>query len=65
MDRIQRKRDVAKSIETAYAYYFMQLFTKQLQSRFRQYSEDRIFEWFQASEGSNNASALYRASTWR
>jgi hypothetical protein len=41
MDQIQRKRVVAKTIETAYVYDFMQLFTKELQSRWRQYSEDR------------------------
>jgi biotin carboxylase/acetyl-CoA carboxylase carboxyltransferase component/biotin carboxyl carrier protein len=46
MDRIQRKRVVAKTIETAYVYDFMQLFTKQLQSRWRQYSEDRLLGGF-------------------
>jgi hypothetical protein len=42
IDRIQRKRVFAKTIETAYAYDFKQLFTKQLQSRWRQYPEDRL-----------------------
>jgi biotin carboxylase/acetyl-CoA carboxylase carboxyltransferase component/biotin carboxyl carrier protein len=46
MDRMQRKRVVAKTIETAYVYDFMQLFTKQLQSRWRQYSEDRLLGGF-------------------
>lgn len=46
MDRIQRNRVVAKTIETVYVYDFIQLFTKQLQSRWRQYSEDRLLGGF-------------------
>lgn len=46
MDRMQRKRVVAKTIETAYVYDFMQLFAKQLHSRWRQYSEDRLLGGF-------------------
>lgn len=46
MDRMQRNRVVAKTIETVYVYDFVQLFTKQLQSRWRQYSEDRLLGGF-------------------
>lgn len=46
MDRMQRKRVVAKTIETVYVYDFIQLFMKQLQSRWRLYSEDRLLGGF-------------------
>jgi biotin carboxylase/acetyl-CoA carboxylase carboxyltransferase component/biotin carboxyl carrier protein len=46
MDRMQRNRVVAKTIETVYVYDFVQLFAKQLQSRWRQYSEDRLLGGF-------------------
>lgn len=46
MDRIQRKRVVAQAIKTTYVYDFLQMFTKQLQVRWRQYSEDRLLGGF-------------------
>lgn len=46
MDRIQRNRVVAKTMETVYVYDFMPLFNKQLQSRWRLYSEDRLLGGF-------------------
>lgn len=46
MDRMQRNRVVAKTIETVYVYDFVQLFNKQLQARWRQYSEDRLLGGF-------------------
>lgn len=50
MDRMQRNRVVAKTIETVYVYDFIQLFTKQLQSRWRQYSEDRLLGGFRRNK---------------
>lgn len=46
MDRIQRKRVLAQASETTYVYDFLQLFTKQLQQRWRQYSENRLLGGF-------------------
>ncbi len=46
MDRIQRKRVLAQAMETTYVYDFLHIFTKQLQIRWRQYSEDRLLGGF-------------------
>jgi biotin carboxylase/acetyl-CoA carboxylase carboxyltransferase component/biotin carboxyl carrier protein len=50
MDRIQRNRVIAKTLETVYVYDFIQLFAKQLQSRWRQYSEDRLLGGFRRNK---------------
>lgn len=46
MDRIQRRRVVAQTMETTYVYDFLQIFTKQLQQLWRRYSEDRLLGGF-------------------
>jgi acetyl-CoA carboxylase / biotin carboxylase 1 len=46
MNRIQRKRVVAATIEIAYVHDFMHLFTKWPQSRWPQYPEDRLLGGF-------------------
>eukprot|EP00171_Calliarthron_tuberculosum_P013844 IDg13844t1 len=46
MDRTQRKRVVAQTVETTYVYDFLQLFTKQLQLRWHRYSEERLLGGF-------------------
>lgn len=46
MDRIQRKRVLAQAMETTYVYDFLHIFTKQLQNRWRSYSQDRLLGSF-------------------
>jgi len=46
MDRNQRKRVLAQTMETTYVYDFLHIFTKQLQLRWRKYSEDRLLGGF-------------------
>lgn len=46
MDRIQRRRVLAQTMETTYVYDFLQIFTKQLQQLWRRYSENRLLGGF-------------------
>ncbi|EME32530.1 bifunctional acetyl-CoA carboxylase/biotin carboxylase [Galdieria sulphuraria] len=46
MDKLQRKRVLAQTLETTYIYDFRHLFTKALEERWRKYSQERRLEGF-------------------
>lgn len=46
MDRVQRRRVLAQAMETTYVYDFLHIFTKQLQTIWRRYSEERLLGGF-------------------
>eukprot|EP00172_Hildenbrandia_rubra_P004148 Plantae.Rhodophyta-Hildenbrandia_rubra.ctg785.p1 GENE.Plantae.Rhodophyta-Hildenbrandia_rubra.ctg785~~Plantae.Rhodophyta-Hildenbrandia_rubra.ctg785.p1 ORF type:complete len:1318 (-),score=208.85 Plantae.Rhodophyta-Hildenbrandia_rubra.ctg785:470-4423(-) len=46
LDRIQRKRIVAQTIETTYVYDFVHLFSRELKRKWRKYSDARLLGGF-------------------
>jgi len=50
MDRLQRRRVVAQTLETTYVYDFQHLFAKQLQEKWRRYSQARLLGGFKRNK---------------